>query len=419
MKVHSPLNDQRQRTRVILTMGIIGGLLTIMFYLMFRPSPNITFDVFYYAAKQSMAGDVTYNTGYGLWTYTPAAVLYFYPYPILFEFETALFIHQILSGLVAIVYGVFLARFISRQVTLNVIDKALIIAFVSMTVYPVVNVVGGQFNGIFAAMLGVGWILLEYDNEGGGVLWALASIVKGFPAFWGAYLLRIRQWRATVAAIATGMGITLTGVVVFGVDAYVRFFTTAGSSRLRVSRFAGGVSPDNEALTPIRGLAQLFPTVDPVAWIPVVAVVAICLTLVVYTLVPSDTLNDRATLLLATIIGVTFLMPTSQDMDVYLVYAPLLVLLYIERYETVQKVYLIGTLLISYNVGRGELRSVSSVFGESVSTSVMVIAEPVLSFAQVPMYGLICLYTGVLVSAWIRGQETGRIERIQSVLRIQ
>jgi cytochrome c oxidase assembly protein Cox11 len=49
----------------------------------------------------------------------------------------------------------------------------------------------------------------------------------------------------------------------------------------------------------------------------------------------------------------------------------------------------------------------------------MVIAEPVLSFAQVPMYGLICLYTGVLVSAWIRGQETGRIERIQSVLRIQ
>lgn len=416
MKLPDFLSKGQQRARVALALGIVGGLLTALFYLLFRPSPPITFDVFYYAAKQSMDGKVVYETGYGLWTYTPASLLYFYPYALLFKFETALLIHQILSALVAVLYGVLLARFIDRCVGIGWVDKALIVGFTSFSVYPVVNVVSGQFNGIFAAMLGVGWILLENDNDGGGVAWALASIVKGFPAFWGVYLLRIGRWRATAAAIATGLGATAVGIVFFGIDAYVRFFTTAGSNRVRIHKFRGGVSPDNEAMTPIRGLAQLFPTVEPIVWVPVIIGVVVCLTLAVYALVPADTLLERATLLLATIIGVTFIMPTSQDMDTYLVYAPLLVLLYVERRAVVQSLYAIGVLLISYNVGRGELQTVSSVFGDTGSTVAMAIGEPVLTFAHMPMYGLYIIYTGILASTWLRRDENDRVTRMKTAI---
>ena len=416
MRIKTIISGSQQRTRIVLTLGIVGGLLTALFYTFFRPSPPITFDVFYFAAKQSMDGEVVYETGYGLWTYTPASLLYFYPYALLFEFETALRVHQLLSTFVAVFYGVVLARFIGRQVAIERLDKALIIGFTSFSVYPIVNVVSGQFNGIFAAMLGIGWVLLEYDSDTGGIAWGLASIVKGFPAFWGAYLLRVQRWRATAAAIVAGSGATVVGILFFGIDSYVRFFTTAGSNRVRINRFSGGTSPDNEAMTPIRGLAQLFPNVDPIVWVPLIVSVVVCLTIIIYILIPSDTLRGRATLLLATIIGVTFIMPTSQDMDTYLVYAPLLVLLYVERHTIIQSLYAVGVLFISYNVGREELQTVSSVFGESVSTVAMTIGEPILAFAQMPMYGLYIIYIGVLGSVWIRRDKVDRLMRLKQYL---
>lgn len=404
----STLADARFRSRAVLAAGILGGVLTAVFFAAFRPSPPITFDVFYYAAQYSMSGPVVYETGYGLWVYPPVALLFFYPYVWLFDFPTALAVHRVVSALVTLGYGVVLARFIARRADVRLLDQVLVVGFVTASVYPVVNVVNGSFVGIFTALLGIGWLLLEEDRDLGGAAWAVASLVKVYPALWGAYLLRVRRWRATAAAIATGVGAMLLGVALFGIDAHVRYVTTAATGRVRVARFAGGNSPDNEALTPIRGLAQLFPTVDPQLWIPVIVVTVVVLTGLVYYLGDAETTTDRATLLLATVVGVIFLMPTSQDMDVYLVYAPLLVLLYLERHAASHWLYVIGTLLLSYNVGRGELEAVVTAFGPAVADVVMAIATPVLSFGHVPLYGLYALYAGVLLSAWRQGRESGR-----------
>lgn len=417
MKVLDDLVKGHKLTRAVLSAGIIGGILTAVFFAAFRPNPDVTFDVFYYAAKISMEGEVVHETGYGLWTYTPAALLYFYPYVLLFDYETALLVHQVLSVPVAIFYGAVLARFIGRHTEIQKLDKFLIIGFTSASVYPIVNVINGSFVGIFTAALGLGWILLEYDSDLGGAAWALASIIKGFPAFWGIYLLRTRRWRATGVAIATGVGATLVGVLMFGIDAYLRFFTVAGGNRVRLELFRNGGSPDTEPMTPLRGLAQIFPNVDPAVWPPIIFIVVACLTLAIFYLIPTNTLNDRATLLLATIIGVTFVMPTSQDMDTYLVYAPLLVLLYVERHAIVQTLYAAGTVLLSYNVGRGELRSVSSMFGERVSEVAMAIGDPILSFAHMPMYALFALYIGCLIKARSRGRETGRLDYLKTKVR--
>jgi hypothetical protein len=389
--------------------------MTVAFYVLFRSLPSGTIEVFYFAAQQSMDGSVNYDTGHGLWVYTPAALLYFYPYALLFDFQTAALVHRVLSAIVSVTYGVALVRFIQQKVSLTSADKLCIVGFACLTVYPVVNVVNASFVGMFAALLGGGWLLLESDNDLGGAAWALASIVKVYPALWGIYLLRTRRWRATAVAIVAGLGATLLGLFAFGLESYVRFFTDGAAERVRYHHFRNGGSPDNEAVTPLRALGQIFPNVDPAVWTPVLLVVLGCLTLLVYYLVPTETPVDRATLLLATILGIWFVMPTSQDLDTYIVYAPLLVLLYLERHTLVHGVYALGTVILSYNIGRGELRTVSEAIG--VADFTMSIGEPILTFATMPMYGLATLYAGCLLKARLRGRETGRTEQLKSGLK--
>jgi hypothetical protein len=398
MKLISVLSNSQQRTRIGLFLGVFGGILTAAFFTLLRPNPPITFDVFYYAAKQSMSGPIVYETEYGLWTYTPASLLYFYPYAILLDFNSALLFHRVISMIITILYGAALTNFIHAHTSTKRIDRVAVFLFSIASVYPVVNIINGSFVGIFSAFLGLGWLLMESKRNYGGALWALASIVKGYPAFWGAYMIRVRNWRAILAAAGAGIGSTVVGVFVFGIDAYFRFFTVAGESRVRYEMFRGGASPDNEAVTPLRALSQLFPNIDPSLWTPLIFVVVSCITILVYYTISTDSLNNRATLLLVTILSVWFIMPTSQDLDTYIIYAPLLTLLFLERNQWVQSLYVLGTIIISYNFGRAELRAVSELLG--ISDLVMLIGEPVLSFATMPMWGLLTLYVGCIGKAY-------------------
>jgi hypothetical protein len=398
MKLISVLSNSQQRTRIGLFLGVFGGILTAAFFTLLRPNPPITFDVFYYAAKQSMSGPIVYETEYGLWTYTPASLLYFYPYAILLDFNSALLFHRVISMIITILYGAALTNFIHAHTSTKRIDRVAVFLFSIASVYPVVNIINGSFVGIFSTFLGLGWLLMESKRNYGGALWALASIVKGYPAFWGAYMIRVRNWRAILAAAGAGIGSTVVGVFVFGIDAYFRFFTVAGESRVRYEMFRGGASPDNEAVTPLRALSQLFPNIDPSLWTPLIFVVVSCITILVYYTISTDSLNNRATLLLVTILSVWFIMPTSQDLDTYIIYAPLLTLLFLERNQWVQSLYVLGTIIISYNFGRAELRAVSELLG--ISDLVMLIGEPVLSFATMPMWGLLTLYVGCIGKAY-------------------
>ncbi|WP_162524317.1 glycosyltransferase family 87 protein [Halobellus captivus] len=348
----------------------------------------------------SLSGPVVYETDYGLYVYTPIVLLFFYPYVLLFDFSTALLVQRLLGVAVALGYGAILAKFLRSKVELEGLDMALITGFVGLSLYPIVITVLGGIEIFLGAALGVGWILLEkHKDERGGALWALASLFKIFPALWGLFLLRTRNTRAIIAAVVTGVGATLAGVLLFGFDAYVRYFETTTGSRVRVrSLFAGGSSPDNEAVTLIRPLAQLFPTVDPVTWIPVIFVVVAALLGFIYLRLSDETLTERATLLLATVIAITFVMPTSQDLDMYLVYGPLVVLLYIERRRLEHLFYSIGAVILVYNFNRNELIPVVEFLGLA-RTGILDIAIPVLAFASLPLYGLTLMFAGCFLRA--------------------
>lgn len=400
MDFRDVLTDRRFRARVALSLGVLAGLLTIIFYVLFRPSPDNTFNVFYAAAQSSFSGEIVYQTEHGLYVYTPVVLLGFYPYALLFEFQNALLVHRILTLVAAGAYGTMLAWFLNEHVTLSRYDCLLIVGFVSVSLYPIVITVLGGVEVFLGAALGIGWLLMEHRRDtAGGVLWAGAALVKVFPALWGLYMVRQRNVRAIAGAIATGVGATLLGVLVFGADAYVRYFQTATGSRVRVEMFAGGASPDNEAVTPIRPLAQLFPNVDPHIWPPIIAVVTAVLVLAVYIRIPTDKLSNRATVLLATVIGITFVMPTSQDLDMYLVYAPLVVLLYTERNAIVHALYTLGTVVLLYNFSQNELRPVLEHFG-TLGDAAMAFLTPVLTFATMPLYGLMLIFAGCLLRAW-------------------
>lgn len=417
MSLPVKVQSLRRRTRFVLILGIFGGVLTTIFFFFFRSSPNITFDVFYTAAGKSMEGQVIYRTERGLYVYTPVVLLFFYPFVWLFEFQNAILIFRFFNIAVLFGYAALVVQFLDQQTDINRFDRILIGAFVIGTVYPVTVIATANMGIVFGSLLGIGFVLLERNRDTGGAVWALASIIKGFPALWGLYLLRVQRWKAIASAIVTGVGATLLGIFLFGIDAYIRFFTGAASDRVRIQRFAGGNSPDNEAVTPVRPLAQLFPDVDPHLWIPIIILLVLTLTATSYYVLPTNELTDRATILLMTVISITFAMPTSQDLDVYLVYVPLLVLLYLERDDAVHNLYALGTIVISYNIGREELRIVFNMIHEDVSNVIMLFAEPTLAFASMPLYGLLILYAGCLLKTWHRGQETGRIDPIEKQIR--
>jgi hypothetical protein len=92
------------------------------------------------------------------------------------------------------------------------------------------------------------------------------------------------------------------------------------------------------------------------------------------------------------------------------------VLLFRERDRTVHAIYAVGTLCLAYNVGRGEVRSVTAAIDRGLSETIMVVAEPVLAFASMPLYGLVLLYAGCLLKAWRRGRERGRLTRLRQQL---
>lgn len=411
------VSDERAPARFLLAIGTVAGLSTVVFYLVFRPDPANTFDVFYAAANQSFGGQVDYRTGRGLYVYTPVVLYFFYPYTLL-DFATALLVHRIVSVIVAFGYGLLLVRFLRARTGLTATDSFLIVAFTAASLHPVVIVVLGGVEILLGFCLGVGFLLLEADRDHeGGALWALASLVKVFPAAWGAYLLRLRRWRAVGAAMAVGIGATAVGILTFGPDAYLRYVRSTSSDRIRVDAFAGGVSPDNEAVTPIRPLAQLFPELDPHVWPPIVAAVIVLVVVLGYFLVPTNGLDDRAILLLLTLIGVTLALPTSQDMDMYLIYGPLIVLVYVERYRATKLLIAAGGLIMTLNVGRGEVRAISSVLGEGLQQGVLAVTEPILAFASMPLYGLTILLGACLLHCWRRGREAGRLDAVRARLQ--
>lgn len=161
------LQSRRGRTRLVLAIGIVAGLLAALYYLYLRPSSSLTFDMFYLKAEASMTGPLRFVDEYGSYHYTPVVILFFYPYVWLFDLPTAILVHRVINILVAVGYGGLLAWFLGQSIDLDPIDRLMFVGFVAMNVYTVAIISLANVGIVLVACLGVGFVLLEIDEDAG------------------------------------------------------------------------------------------------------------------------------------------------------------------------------------------------------------------------------------------------------------
>lgn len=262
--------------RVVLAASVLAGLASAVVFPAAHPEQvALASDIYYAAARAVLAGHGPYaDTGF---LYPPPVVAAFLPHgllgsePAAFWLQTALNVAA-LAGVAAI--GIRLAELTGADLTR--IDRLLIGAFALVGPLSVVNLVNGQINPALALAVGAGVLALETDRRvAGGALFGLAALVKLFPALVGAWLVRRRAWRAIAAATATGLGLLVAGLAVFGAGAYETYVTSILTGEASVGTFAGGPDPRAPYATLRRQLALVAPSLSGTALLAVsLAIVA-------------------------------------------------------------------------------------------------------------------------------------------------
>jgi hypothetical protein len=248
--------------RVVLAASVLAGVASAVVFPATNPEQvALASDRYYAAARAVLAGRDLYATGF---LYPPPVVVAFLPHGLLGG-ETAAFWFQAVVNLAALAGVATVAVRLTERtgVTLARRDRWLVAAFALASPLSVVNLVNGQINPVLAAFIGAGVLALETDRErAGGVLFALAALVKLFPALVGAWLLRRRAWRAVAAATATGTGLLLAALAGFGFGAYETYVGTVLAGEASVGSFAGGPDPTAPYVSLRRQLALLAPSLS-------------------------------------------------------------------------------------------------------------------------------------------------------------
>lgn len=382
----------------MLALGLVLGVATLAYQSLTQAGKfAIDFQVYYYAARASLAGDAMYaasppaHSAFG-YVYPPVTVVAFYPFALVDDWlaSFALFTTVKLVGGAALV--LLLVRTVERVgPSLSRIDHALVGGYVLLSIHSVPPLFYGETNLLLALALALGFVALERGDEvRSGAAFGLAALVKVFPAGVGLWLLRRRSWRGVGAAVATGGGLLALGVPLFGLDAHRTWVFDAVLPRLHHDAFAGGLAPEATYVTLRRPLSVL--GVDP-ALLPVVTA-ALLAPVVAYCYRDLRTPTDRLVGAYVTLVAVLLFFPTY---FVYfpLLYFPLVPLLYLLEGRA-RHLFVAGALAADFPLTLGSVRRfldlVSAPAG--VRPSVIAVAEPVFTLGTPLLYGFLLTLAG-------------------------
>ncbi|WP_327051233.1 glycosyltransferase family 87 protein [Halomicrococcus gelatinilyticus] len=386
---------RRAGPRLVLALGLVLGVATLAYQSLTQAGKfAIDFQVYYYAARASLAGDAMYAASppafpaFG-YVYPPVTVVAFYPFALVDDWLVSFALFAALKLVAGIALALLLVRTVERfGPSLSRVDEVLVGGYVLLSIHSVVPQFYGETNLPLAFALAVGFVALERGDEGrSGVAFGLAALVKVFPAGVGLWLLRRRSWRAVGAAVATGGGLLALGVPLFGLDVTRTWLFDAVLPRLRHDAFAGGLAPEATYFTLRRPLSVL--GVDP-SLLPVFAAVMLA-PVVAYCYRDLRTPTDRLVGAYVTLVAVLLFFPT------YFVYFPLLFfplvpLLYLLEGRA-RRLFLAGALVTDLPLTLGSVRRfldlVSAPTG--VRPPVLAAAEPVFTLGTPLLWG--CLLT--------------------------
>ncbi|WP_128226412.1 glycosyltransferase family 87 protein [Halobacteriaceae archaeon SHR40] len=371
---------------------------------------GVNYRTYHYAAERALAGQSFYDVtppgtyDWAVYLYPPGTLPTFYPFT-LFEWTTGYAILTVLSVLGAGLATWLLVGYVeSLGPELGWIDVGLVFGAVLFSTHTYGTIYYGNINILLALGLLGGFVALQRDREYlAGSVFALTALFKVFPALIGFYLLRVRRWYAVGAALLTGLGGLVVGVVLYGLDATVYYFTDVVAGRTETELFTGGYPIEGIFYITIqRPISRLVSAVWPSApYLVIFGVsVLICASILAYFYYDLGTELDRQMAIFATLVVMLILVPSLQWYLV-LLYFPLVTLLYLWQDGASRYLFLIGGVLFSVTGNTADTVDALERAPDVVET----LGYPIAVAATPPLYGLLLMLAACAIYKY-RSRET-------------
>lgn len=381
--------DEPWGVRLALGSGALFGVVYLANLLATRPGMlGVNAHVYFLAGAAVRSGGDLYGVAAPEfanlpYVYPPIVALAFVPYAGLGSWPLAFAVHTVGTLAGCLVLARLLVELAERGGrSLPRIDRVLVALFVLGSVHVVPSLYYGNVNPLLVLSLAAGVVWADRSASRAGVAFAVPAVVKAFPAVFGLWLLRRRNWRAVGAAVATGLLAVAGSLLLFGVRANRRYLTAALLPRRRTEAFAGGLPADAPYLTIRRPLSVLVPDAEPV----VLALLAgLALAPISAYLLAADVDEGPGALvaLHGAVAGTLLFFPSYQTYYVFL-FVTLVPLLYRLPRGRARTMFVAGVILANVSVTLPGLRLA---LGPPIEAPVVAALGPVLTLGTPRLYG--------------------------------
>lgn len=387
------ISTSRRSARIVLLLGILAGVGNYLIVPLANPEQvMLASDVYLAAADAFLNGEDFYaaapadRPGF-TYLYPPITILLFLPHALVGSQLVAFGIQTIANGLFGLVLAVVIWRGLERRnVPVENSDRALLVGFTLLSAHSAITVLNGQVTIPLGLAIAVGFDALDRRRDGlAGAAFALAALVKVFPAFVGLWLVRTRAWVGIGAALATGLGGLLLGAVLLGPDLTVTYLQDVLLARFEEETFEGRPAPTQTTDGLPRQLAALGVTGLPATMLSVAILgplLALCLRSV-------EAGARRIAAMLGTLVVMLLVLPLQPLYFPLLAY-PLVLALYLFPVGPARTLLVAGTLLTYLRVSFDLLEMVlaSVPLPGAVVDGILQVADPVFTFVLPPTLGL-------------------------------
>lgn len=328
--------------------------------------------------------------------YPPPVVLATVPYALVGSEFAAYLLGWLVNGIAVVALWRITLEFVTRAgPPLETIDRLLIGGFFVMTAPAITTLIIGQVNLLLAFGIAWGALALEDDrSERSGIAFGVTALVKLFPSFIGAWLLRRRAWRSIITATATGLGGLALGLVVIGPSSLETYLTVVIPGEMAVGAFPAGPDPSSPYMGIRRQFAILLPSLESPWLLPAAITVVLPPVLASYRSVES--LPDRLIALESTMVATLLVLPFEPFYVAYVAF-PTVALLYIVEERPVHGILLVGTLVSTAPVTyTGLLRWADAIPG--LADAITPVLRPLFAFVLPAGVGLWLLLVGCVLA---------------------
>lgn len=401
---------ERLPERSVLLFGILTGVLGIALAVTeFQESPQLDYHAYYFTGRAVLDGEPFVGTAIHEGTlagsfltdkeyvYTPVTAPVFAPYGLFSKWQYGYVLNVAILAATFYAIGRITIRYIERHGRrLARLDRWLILGFTLLSGHTILALYRGNVDPVMLLLITVGLLAIERgEGAKGGALWAGAALFKLFPAFLGVWLLYRRATRAIAAAIVTGVGSILLGVLVFGIDAHRDFVDFVLNERSRQAAFEGGLDPEFLTITLRRPLSQVLSLSGNQLLLVSTVLVA---PFVGYIYYEAESEIDRMVAFLATMLALLVtIVPVTLNYVIYLFF-PVLALLYLVDDPRVKQLFVLGLVLVNLPLFPQHVELIVNglPLAESIEDAVVGGARAVMTYASVPLWGFVALFAGCL-----------------------